>query len=51
MGKVQRARRSYRRRVPATTYASCGNCSACTRACPHGLDVKRKLAYAHSLLG
>jgi len=49
-GKVQRARRSYRRRVTAMMYASCGNCSACLGACPHGLDIKRKLAYAHSIL-
>ncbi|MGD8239999.1 MAG: aldo/keto reductase [Armatimonadota bacterium] len=49
-GKVHRARRSYRRRVSATTYASCGDCGACARACPHNLDIKRKLAYAHSIL-
>ena len=55
-GKVQRARRGYRRRVSAATYASCGSCAEdalrphCMRACPHGLDIKRKLAYAHSIL-
>jgi predicted aldo/keto reductase-like oxidoreductase len=49
-GKVQRARRSYRRRVSAGTFASCSGCDACVRACPHRLDIKAKLAYAHSIL-
>jgi hypothetical protein len=49
-GKVQRARRSYRRRVSATTFAACAGCDACIRACPHGLDIKAKLAYAHRIL-
>jgi len=49
-GKLQRARRSYRRRVSAGTFAGCAGCDACIRACPHGLDIKRKLAYAHSIL-
>lgn len=49
-GKLQRARRSYRRRVSAGTFAGCAGCDACIRACPHGLDIKAKLAYAHSIL-
>ncbi len=48
--KRNRARALYRAVAKGYAPELCRECNACLRACPHGLDVRQRLARAHALL-
>jgi predicted aldo/keto reductase-like oxidoreductase len=45
-GKAAYARAVYREHVGRAAVAACGDCVACARACPHGIDIPGSLHYA-----
>ena len=50
-GKIGTAKKAYSRLRKAQTAQSCQDCGECERVCPYGVNIRKRIREAHTVLG